>query len=153
MHIYKASPDTDPSTWERLHILKEHEQVKAPPASAARAPALFPARLAVTGATDHPPRPPAPPSGAARRAGAPLCMPPHTRTHQPHPLSSAAPSQVVSALDWAAQSNKLLSCSHDRNLYVWTVRTTPINPSISRRRTDISLLPASAAFFPAAAAP
>lgn len=28
VHIYKASPDTDPSTWERLHILKEHEQVK-----------------------------------------------------------------------------------------------------------------------------
>lgn len=27
VHIYKASPDSDPATWERLHVLKEHDQV------------------------------------------------------------------------------------------------------------------------------
>ena len=35
VHIYKASPGSDPSTWERLRILKEHEQAR--PAHAERA--------------------------------------------------------------------------------------------------------------------
>jgi actin related protein 2/3 complex subunit 1A/1B len=49
------------------------------------------------------------------------------------PVAGAAPSrtftkahelnehdQLVSALDWAPTSNRLVSCSHDRNSYVWT---------------------------------
>ena len=28
--------------------------------------------------------------------------------------------QVVTGIDWAPNSNRIVSCSHDRNAYVWT---------------------------------
>ncbi len=28
--------------------------------------------------------------------------------------------QLISAIDWAPESNRIVSCSHDRNAYVWT---------------------------------
>lgn len=30
---------------------------------------------------------------------------------------------VVSGLDWSAVHNKIVSCSHDRNAFVWTLDT------------------------------
>ncbi len=28
--------------------------------------------------------------------------------------------QLISAIDWAPESNRIVSCSHDKNCYVWT---------------------------------
>ena len=120
VHIYKASPDSDPATWERLHVLKEHDQarwhrMRSPPTSphvGLHTPSCGRrwGRGRLTGGRQLP----AQPTGTHHG-----CAPKSTPR-----LTASAPPQVVSALDWAPSSNMLLSASHDRNIYVWTVRKT-----------------------------
>jgi actin related protein 2/3 complex subunit 1A/1B len=58
IHVYRCEPLGEPSRWERVAVLREHDQ-------------------------------------------------------------------AVSGLDWAARSGLLLSCAHDRNIYVWTPPVSP----------------------------
>ena len=37
----------------------------------------------------------------------------HTHTHKQHDM-------LVSSVDWSAQTNQIVTCSHDRNAFVWT---------------------------------
>jgi len=43
---------------------------------------------------------------------------------------------VVSALDWSPVHNKLVSCSHDRNAFVWTFANKEWKPSLSILRIN-----------------
>jgi len=38
--------------------------------------------------------------------------------------------QVVSGLDWGAKTNRIVSCSHDRNAYVWTLQSGVWKPTL-----------------------
>jgi len=38
--------------------------------------------------------------------------------------------QVVTGIDWAPKSNKIVSCSHDRNAYVWTLKDGQWKPML-----------------------
>lgn len=33
--------------------------------------------------------------------------------------------KLVTSIDWAPQTNRLVTCSHDRNAYVWTLESDP----------------------------
>ncbi len=44
--------------------------------------------------------------------------------------------QVVSGLDWAPQTNRIVSCSHDRNAYVWTLEAEGWKPVLSVLRIN-----------------
>lgn len=45
---------------------------------------------------------------------------------------------MVSAIDWSAVSNKIVSCSHDRNAFVWTfdAETNTWKPALVILRID-----------------
>ena len=36
--------------------------------------------------------------------------------------------QLISALDWAPKTNRIVTCSHDRNAYVWTLEGDKWSP-------------------------
>jgi len=38
---------------------------------------------------------------------------------------------VVSAIDWSPVHNKIVTCSHDRNAFVWTLKSGEWKPSLS----------------------
>lgn len=38
--------------------------------------------------------------------------------------------QLVSAMDWAPETNRLVTCSHDRNAYVWTLHDNVWKPTL-----------------------
>ena len=68
---------------------------------------------------------PGPPSTSGRSAASPSAIRwRHVHTLEGHDL-------IVSGLDWAKGSGLLLSCSHDRNAFVWTPRK-PSGSSPSR---------------------
>ena len=37
---------------------------------------------------------------------------------------------VVSGLDWSPIHNKIVSCSHDRNAFVWTLKNSKWEPDL-----------------------
>jgi actin related protein 2/3 complex subunit 1A/1B len=47
---------------------------------------------------------------------------------------------VVSAIDWSPVHNKLVSCSHDRNAFVWTFKNGEWKPSLSILRINRAAL-------------
>jgi len=54
--------------------------------------------------------------------------------------------QTVNGIDWAPKSNRIVSCSHDRNAYVWTVENGKWQPvlvilRISRAATAVKWSP------------
>ena len=49
---------------------------------------------------------------------------------------------VVSGIDWCAETNKIVSCSHDRNAFVWTLVNGEWKPTLSILRINRAALSA-----------
>jgi actin related protein 2/3 complex subunit 1A/1B len=47
---------------------------------------------------------------------------------------------VVSAIDWSPVHNKIVTCSHDRNAFVWTLKSNEWKPSLSILRINRAAL-------------
>jgi actin related protein 2/3 complex subunit 1A/1B len=56
----------------------------------------------------------------------------------PFPLTLLQHDLMVSAIDWSSVSNKIVSCSHDRNAFVWTFQpdTNTWKPALVILRID-----------------
>lgn len=59
-----------------------------------------------------------------------------------YPVSTTQHDLVVSGIDWSPVHNKIVSCSHDRNAFVWTYdsATSKWMPALVILRIDLAAL-------------